>query len=234
MERLIQSVALARSVGHVAMFVIVVMPISLGLATANAFELLSEGAMDSVSAVSAQSVEDLISIAGSPAAGLSDDYESLPFQTRLKVVEGNTDKVQTELDFELTKEVEAWAGVLREQGERQIEIGFVDELQPSSLDVNPFVFQNEQALDFTPDEDGEGDEERTTLRQGRITRSVELLEPGVESITYRYERIIEDAATINANPLNDNTSIGSGYISEVHGTSTQVYSNYRDADKPLF
>lgn len=52
------------------------------------FELLSEGAVGSVSA-------------------------QLPFQTRVKVEEYETDDVATEFDFEVTSEVEVWAYKLR-------------------------------------------------------------------------------------------------------------------------
>ena len=201
-----------------------------------AFELLSEGAMDSVSAVSAQSVEDIINIAGSPAAGLTedDDYESLPFQTRITVGEGDTDEVQTELDFKLTQEVEAWVQELRvQQGLPQLEVGYVEELSPSSFDTNPFLFESSQILDFSPDGDGD-DEDRVIFQQGRIRQQVELLESGVDSITTRFERYVESAATINANPDNELSSIGSGFVTNSRSTSTQTYSNYRDEDRPLF
>ncbi len=232
MDRLIQFTSAMRASIRAGLFIVV--QITFGLPSVSAFELLSEGAMDSVSAVSAQSVEELINIAGSPAAGLSDDYESLPFQTRIEVVEGSVDEVKTELDFELIKEVETWARVLREQGERQLEVGFVDELPPAPIDIDPFVFEDQAIIEFTPGGDGENDDDRTTFRQGRITQTFELLDSGVDSITTRFERYVESAATINANPGNSNTSIGSGFITDVRSTSTQTYSNYRDADRPLF
>jgi len=198
-----------------------------------AFELLSEGAMDSVSAVSVEAAEDILNIAGSPAAGLADDYETLPFQTSISVEEGDTDEVQEELDFALTQEVEAWAEEMRQQSQTPFEVGFVDELPGEVVDVNPFLFQDEQTLEFSTDDAGE-DDRKTIFQQGRIRQQFELLESGVDSISYRFERYVERAATINANPNNDRSSIGSGYISESRSTSQVTLTAIRDGDKPLF
>lgn len=195
---------------------------------AQSFELLSEGAMDSVSAVSAQSAEDLLNIAGSPAAGLSDDYEVLPFQSRISVGVGDTDEVQTELDFALTQEVEAWAEELQRQGQAQLEVGYVDELPPSDFEINPFIFQNEQTLEFEVGEDSGDADRKTIFQQGRIQQTFELLNSGVDTITYRVERYVERAATINANPGNDNSSIGSGFISESRSFSTNTLTAIRE------
>lgn len=200
-------------------------------AAIQAFELLSEGAMDSVSAVSVESVDDIINIAGSPAAGLSDDYEALPFQTNVKVGVADTDEVQTELDFKLTQEVQAWAEDLRQQGEFQFEVGVVEELPPSFSDSDPFILQNNQIV---IDDDPDARERRDIEEENRVTRRFELLDSGVDSITFQFERVVERAATINANQGNINSSLGSGFVTNSRSLSTQVYSNYRNADKPLF
>ncbi|TNC81590.1 MAG: hypothetical protein C9356_08355 [Oleiphilus sp.] len=200
-----------------------------------AFELLSEGAMDSVSAVSAQSVEDIINVAGNPAAGLTeDDYESLPFQSSVTVEEGDVDEVQTELNFKLTQEVEAWADELRQQGSRQLKVGIVDELPPSSFDNEPLFFQGTRALELAVDEDDDDEEEEALLEEDRIRQRIERLNSGVDSITTRFERFVESAATVNPFPEGNGSTLGSGYISNSLSTSTQTYSNYRDEDRPLF
>lgn len=189
------------------------------------FELLSEGAMDSVSAVSAASAEEILNIAGSPAAGVSDDYESLPFQTEVKVSEFETDEVQIELDFALTREVETWAEELREQGERQLEIGVVDVLPPSTFESDPFLFQPTSFSDFSTDDSD--DEDRVIFQSGRVSQTLELLESGIDTVTYRVERYVERAATINADPFGDG-SIGSGYISDLRASSTIELTAIRD------
>lgn len=206
-----------------------VFAVALGVPlVAQSFELLSEGAMDSVSAVSAQSAEELLNIAGSPAAGLSDDYEVLPFQSRITVGVGDTDEVQTELDFALTQEVEAWAEELQRQGQAQLEVGYVDELPPSDFEINPFIFQDDQTLEFEVGEDSGDADRKTIFQQGRIRQTFELLNSGVDTITYRVERYVERAATINANPGNNNSSIGSGFISESRSFSTNTLTAIRE------
>jgi len=95
------------------------------------FELLSEGAMGSVSALSANSAEEIVSIAGSSAAGLriDDDYESLPFQAEVLVDEFDLDEVSSELNFSLTQEVESWAQNLDTQNiaaDANSEVGYID------------------------------------------------------------------------------------------------------------
>lgn len=195
---------------------------------ASAFELLSEGAMDSVSAVSAVSADELLNIAGSPSAGLSDDYEALPFQTSVTVAEGDRDEVQTELDFALTQEVEAWAEDLRQQGEFAFEVGVVEQLPPTIIDPGVGLFQDESPLEFRVESDSGDDSRDTLFQQGRITQTFELLNSGVDTITYRVERYVERAATINANPGNSNSSIGSGYISEARSFSTNTLTAIRE------
>jgi len=195
---------------------------------ASAFELLSEGAMDSVSAVSAVSADELLNIAGSPSAGLSDDYEALPFQTSVTVAEGDRDEVQTELDFALTQEVEAWAEDLRQQGEFAFEVGVVEQLPPTIIDPGVGLFQDESPLEFRVESDSGDDSRDTLFQQGRITQTFELLNSGVDTITYRVERYVERAATINANPGSSNSSIGSGYISEARSFSTNTLTAIRE------
>lgn len=192
-----------------------------------AFELLSEGAMGSVSAVSAPTAEEILNVAGSPAAGLSDDYEVLPFRSNVSVAIGDTDEVQTELDFALTQEVEAWAEELRRQGEVQFEVGFVEQLPPSEFEVNPFLFQEDLTSSFEVGSEEDPDL-RTVFQLGRIRQTFEVLDSGVDSISYRVERYVERAATINADPSGDGSSIGSGYISELRSFSNNTLTAIRD------
>jgi len=202
------------------------MSLALGSKVSYCFELLSEGAMDSVSAVSAVSAQDILNIAGSSEAGLSDDYESLPFQTEVSISEFATDEVQTGLDFALTLEVETWVEDLRQQGGGQLEVGFIDELPPSTFDVDPFLFQPSGVIEI--ERIGEDDDDKTIYQLGRLSQTIELLESGVDSVTYQVERYVERAATINADPFGDGSSIGSGYISDLRSISTIEIAAIRD------
>lgn len=204
---------------------LVLMSMALGSKGGYCFELLSEGAMDSVSAVSAASAQDILNVAGSSAAGLSDDYESLPFQTEVSISEFATDEVQTELNFALSLEVETWAEDLRQQGESQLDVGFVDELPPSSFDSDPFLFQPLGVIEINTGD--EGDDKATIYQLGRLSQTIELLESGVDSVTYQVERYVERAATINSDPLGDG-SIGSGFISDLRAFSTVEIAAIRD------
>ena len=205
---------------------LVLMSLALGSKVSYCFELLSEGAMDSVSAVSAVSAQDILNIAGSSEAGLSDDYESLPFQTEVSISEFATDEVQTGLDFALTLEVETWVEDLRQQGGGQLEVGFIDELPPSTFDVDPFLFQPSGVIEI--ERIGEDDDDKTIYQLGRLSQTIELLESGVDSVTYQVERYVERAATINADPFGDGSSIGSGYISDLRSISTIEIAAIRD------
>lgn len=200
------------------------------------FELLSEGAMDSVSAVSAESAEDIINIAGSPAAGLTiDGYEQLPFQTRVSVGVGDIDKVSEDLDFELVKEVEDWADGLRERLGSGFEIGYVDELPQPVLEYETgsnILFEDYNDGQIVSED--EEDSDRTRYEISRIEQTFELIDSGVDTITYRFDRFIERAATIDADPFDEGRTIGSGYISDLRSSGENTLTSVRDKDKPLF
>ncbi len=198
---------------------------------ASAFELLSEGAMGSVSAVSANSAEEIINIAGSPAAGLRDDdeYEPLPFvvSSSSRVAVGETDKVSDELNFSLTQEVQAWASELRSRGVSNVQVGVVDELPESSFQDAVLFVEPEESLDilFDFDPNGVGD---IIIELSRVDQTVELLESGVNTVTYTVERYVERASTVNATPFPDQPSIGSAYISDLRSISNVGIARVRD------
>jgi len=200
-----------------------------------AFELLSEGAMGSVSAVSANSAEELVSVAGSSAAGLTDDgYEALPFEVEESLVGAQTDELTNDLEFSLTIEVDSWVENLRqrEEDDANIEIGYVDVLPPSTFDDPGFVVPQTivpqeviEEVVFAPEED---EDDATVYQLGRIEQTVNIIEQRVDSVTYEVARYVERAATINANPFNDESSIGSGYISDLRSFSNVSISAIRD------
>ncbi len=201
----------------------------LGPGSVMSFELLSEGAMGSVSAVSATSAQEILSVAGSSAAGLrdDDDYEALPFQTEVSAQSFETDEVQEDLNFALTQEVETWANDLREQGDLGFQIQVVNELPPSSFEDAVVLIQDDEIesviFDFDPDSD-----EDIIVEIGRVNQTVRLLEAGVDNVTYIVERYVERAATINAQPFTDQPSIGSGYISDLRSVSNVSIAAIRE------
>jgi len=200
-----------------------------------AFELLSEGAMDSVSAVSADSAEDIINIAGSPSAGITvDGYERLPFQTKIKVEVSDRDEVSDELDYELSKEVESWASDLRTRLGEEVEVGYVDELpQTPQTDVVNIDFEDfsEIAIDA---ETSASNNEEMRFEIGRITQTFQLLESTANSITYQFERVIDSTAIVNIAPSDDNNFAGSSYITDLRSSGVNTLSEIRDDDRPLF
>ncbi len=203
-------------------------------ANVSAFELLSEGAMGSVSAVSANSAEEIINVAGPTAAGLrvDDDYEALPFQASVSVEEGDTDDGVEELQFALTQEVESWANSLSEKvggNQLETEVGYVDELPPSSFE-DSVVFVRDDEFDQIIFEPGSSDDSvKTVYEIGRVEQTITVLEQNVDSVARQVERRVDFVATVDAyigDP--DTASIGSGYISDLRGRSTVRIATIKD------
>lgn len=202
---------------------------------ANGFELLSEGAMGSVSAVSANSAEEIVSVIGSTAAGLTidDDYDELPFQVSASiqgsVAEGyEVDEVKSELDFALTQEVEGWVSNLTDSQGSGVEIGYVDELPVSAFEDNAdFVIPEVEfeAVVFDTDPDNSSN---TLYEIGRVDQTITVISSGIDSIEYIVERHLESAATIDAYRFDDDTpSLGSGYISNLRSLSNVTIAQVR-------
>jgi len=195
------------------------------------FELLSEGAMGSVSALSANSAEEIVSIAGSSAAGLriDDDYESLPFQAEVLVDEFDLDEVSSELNFSLTQEVESWAQNLDTQNiaaDANSEVGYIDVL-PASVDSDLSFIIPEFTGPATFDPDSDGNEEEVDSVAVSLDQTLDLLSNNTETIETRVYRKIDFVATIDATP--DNVpSIGSGYISNLSSYSNVKIAEFRD------
>mgnify|MGYP000022793315 CR=1 FL=1 len=199
--------------------------------SAHGFELLSEGAMGDVSAISANSAEEIINVIGSTAAGLrvDDDYDELPFEEEDEVVGGyEVDEVSSELDFALTKEVEGWANDLSDKQGSEIEVGYVDELPASTFeDVADFVIQPDEFENIIYDTDLNSDD-NTLYQVGRVDQTVTVLSSGIDSIQYILERHLDHAATIDSYRLDDDTpSMGSGYITDLHSISNVTIAKVR-------
>lgn len=195
-----------------------------------AFELLSEGAMGTVSAVSANSADEILNVAGSTAAGIAidDDYESLPFQVDPTLAVYETDEVSEELNFELTREVESWAESLRANTQgAALEVGVVSDLPESSFNDSGFEIPEIEIpeLPFEFDPDGEGD---IIIELGRIEEAVELLDAGVDNVTFEVRRFVERTAIIDARPFPDQPAIGSVYIFDLSSQSNVGISRIRE------
>jgi hypothetical protein len=203
--------------------------------TANGFELLSEGAMGSVSAVSANSAEEIVSVIGSTAAGLTvdDDYDELPFNVNSSIQNDVTagyevDEVKSELEFSLTQEVEGWVNNLMDKQGQGVEVGYVDELPLSTFEDNTeFVIQDVEFQSVVFDSNL-NDGSNTLYEIGRVDQTITLISSGVNSIEYIVERRLERAATIDAFRLDDDTpSLGSGYISDLRSVSNVTIAQVR-------
>ena len=201
----------------------------------NGFELLSEGAMGSVSAVSANSAEEIVSVIGSTAAGLrvDDDYEDLPFQVSAAVqssaIDGyEVEEVKSELDFALTQEVEGWVNNLTDKQGADLEVGYVDELPLSTFkDSDDLIIQSNTVENVVFDS-SLSDDDNTLYEIGRVDQTITVISSGVNSIEYIVERRLEYAATIDSFRLDDDTaSIGSGYINDLRSISNVTIAQVR-------
>tara|TARA_R110002167_G_scaffold288360_9_gene493332 strand:+ start:3336 stop:4013 length:678 start_codon:yes stop_codon:yes gene_type:complete len=199
------------------------------------FELLSEGAMGSVSAISANTAEEIVNIAGPTAAGLKvdDGYETLPFKTSVQVESSAKDEVSNEIDFALVQEVDAWVDSLGQRGEvansTGLEVGYIDELPPSSFDESSFVIRDDEfdRVIFEPDAN-RNDQETTTYEIGRVEQTITKLEQKVDSVQYIVERKVDFVATIDAFISRDSPSIGSGYITNLTSISNVTIATVRE------
>ena len=199
------------------------------------FELLSEGAMGSVSAVSANSAEEIVSVIGSTAAGLriDDDYDELPFQVSARVQSNvidstEVDEVKSELDFALTQEVEGWVNNLTDKQGEDFEVGYVDELPSSTFEDNSEIIIQENDVANVTFDNNPADDDNTLYEIGRVDQTITVINSGVDSIEYIVERRVERAATIDAFRLDDDTpSLGSGYITELVSVSNVAITQVR-------
>lgn len=193
---------------------------------AYAFELLSEGDMDSVSAVSNESAEDFLNIAGPAAAGLRADFEELPFEVDIAPGEIVRDEVSTELDFNLIQEVEEWAATLRRQDRLDGEVGVFEQLpvDPTALEFLPesvfFENQVEQILDLPRDEGGS-----VIFEVGRVDLDRQRSIAEGFSVRSSHERFMERAAFIDQRVDFEDPTFGNAFISNVRSTTNVTFTD---------
>jgi len=175
-----------------------------------AFELLSEGAMDSVSVNSGPVADNLLLEEES-----DDDYEKLPFQTSIKIKAEDTDEVSVESDFALTQEVENWANNLRDNVDAQFEVNTIDSLitpgDELKIDKQHYDIV---VIDAIGDETG-----KVRYERGHHSHSTKVLEASRNSITVEHTAYTERAATIDANPYQDGSTYGSTFLTDIRASA---------------
>lgn len=188
-----------------------------------AFELLSEGAMDSVSAVSAGSVEDILNVAGPTAAGLrvDDDYEELPFDVDYETTLIQRDEVELELNFALTQEVEVWADSLRKSGQTDFEVEVIEQLSITPLvDIITGPGKLPTSSSF---EGGSGGSLDYQFGKLKLEKDSALI--GFDQMQGSLKRYLESASVVdNRTGLDRPLSTGSGYISDVTSRTNIIYT----------
>ena len=197
-----------------------------------AVELLSEGALESVSAVAGESAEEILNAVGAPSAGLEvdDGFERLPFRTRIEVGVDDIDDVAQALDFALTQEVESWASDIRQRVGDTFEVSILDRLPLdeafTNFNANAFVDEGARLVEVFVG--GESADDATSYQSSRVEQALQLIDSGVDSIEYRFERYIELTATVDADPFDNGRTIGSGYISQLRSSGSVKLTRVRD------
>jgi hypothetical protein len=197
-----------------------------------AVELLSEGALESVSAVAGESAEEILNAVGAPSAGLEidDSFERLPFRARIEVGMDDIDDVAQALDFALTQEVESWASDIRQRVGDTFEVSILDRLPLdeafTNFNANAFVDEGARLVEVFVG--GESADDATSYQSSRVEQALQLIDSGVDSIEYRFERYIELTATVDADPFDNGRTIGSGYISQLRSSGSVKLTRVRD------
>jgi hypothetical protein len=197
-----------------------------------AVELLSEGALESVSAVAGESAEEILNAVGAPSAGLEidDSFERLPFRARIEVGMDDIDDAAQALDFALTQEVESWASDIRQRVGDTFEVSILDRLPLdeafTNFNANAFVDEGARLVEVFVG--GESADDATSYQSSRVEQALQLIDSGVDSIEYRFERYIELTATVDADPFDNGRTIGSGYISQLRSSGSVKLTRVRD------
>ncbi|KZY60238.1 hypothetical protein A3742_09365 [Oleiphilus sp. HI0071] len=197
-----------------------------------AFEILSEGAMDSVSAVASGSAENLLNVAGAPAAGLVvDGYDALPYQ--LSEGANGSSASGESLDSVLLNQIEDWADDRRESSGSGFEVGFVEQLpQAGGSILDEGGLESEPPDDVVELNELEGEDEE---EERRLARTIERDELGELIPEDRFfDTSFEERVSIN-NDLSDyDRNPGAGFVFDRSSENANRLTSLREENKPLF
>jgi hypothetical protein len=188
--------------------------------------------LESVSAVAGESAEEILNAVGAPSAGLEidDSFERLPFRARIEVGMDDIDDAAQTLDFALTQEVESWASDIRQRVGDTFEVSILDRLPLdeafTNFNANAFVDEGARLVEVFVG--GESADDATSYQSSRVEQALQLIDSGVDSIEYRFERYIELTATVDADPFDNGRTIGSGYISQLRSSGSVKLTRVRD------
>ncbi len=194
-----------------------------------AFEILSEGAMDSVSAVASGSAESLLNIAGAPAAGLVvEGFDALPYQK--SSVRRDVSVSDESLDASFLTQIEVWADERRQTSGSGFEVGYVEKLPES--DVSSLEEDSDaEALEGAESaSDGQDEEE-----ERRVDVTIEVDEQGeLLPVSRFFDRSFDSRASVNTDIADYDRTPGSGFVFDLGSENANRLTAIRDEDKPLF
>lgn len=176
-----------------------------------AFELLSEGAMDSVSVRSGPIFDSRQS-----GSHRDEGYEQLPFDISQEASVTATDEVSLELDFVLVQEVESWANNVRDNVGALFEVSTIDALpgaEPFDLKIY-LEHSGIETLDVIGDDSGD-----ISYQRGDHSHTTNVYDASRNSITVEHTSYIERAATINSDPYQDGSSFGDTFLTGIRASS---------------
>ena len=195
------------------------------------FELLTEGAMDSVSAVSGPIVaESALKSAASKSESLlarrtkltAGGYEKLPFDTKNTLQLTDINKTSLNLDFALTIEAETWAQRLKVNTDERFTLDVINNLLFSKPEVVEDIFLKDLSRDVRVvsipggRKDGE-------YQLGKLDQTVNVFSVSPNSISYEVNSHVDLAATINSVAYPESGgSFGNTYLTDITATGRQV------------
>lgn len=197
-----------------------------------AFEILSEGAMDSVSAVASGSAENLLNIAGAPAAGLVvEGYDALPYQSPEEAV--GPSGLSESLDTVLINQIETWAEERRASSGSGFEVGYVEQLPQAETDFAVDEGAESESADANAElTEVQGEDEEEELR---LARTIERDELGELIPTDRFfDTSFEERVSIDTDLADYGRTPGAGFVYDRASENANRLTSVREEDKPLF
>lgn len=193
---------------------LIILPLALIANNSVGFELISEGDMGSVSASAVGHSHDIRTY----ESDTNVRYELMPFETSVYVEYDDTDEVSIDMEREFALEVEDWAVKLQENQTYQNEISTIEAIQTplvEDFEIDDSIEVDEQITEISLGQNTED----IRFQLGRVTQTSELLESQENSVRYTVESFVEQAATLNANPFQEEHTFGSTYITNLKSVS---------------